>query len=95
MATTDTVRDEERAARQAHREQQRRQRDRNRDRDKAQQTTLAQVIREELDRPRARNCTCGISTRTTKNELMAMGAGCTAGQYVCPVLDAIRRRISR
>ncbi len=51
------------------------------------------VIREELATPRARECSCPITPGSTGQELRALGAGCTAGLWVCPTLDAIRRRL--
>lgn len=53
----------------------------------------AEIIAEELARPRARECKCPIAPRSTIGELRALGAGCTAGRWVCPTLDAIRRRL--
>lgn len=53
----------------------------------------ADLIREELARPRAKDCRCPITPATTPGQLRALGAGCTAGQWVCPTLDAIRRRL--
>lgn len=53
----------------------------------------AQIITEELSSPRARECSCPITPQTTIAELTALGAGCTTGRWVCPTLDAIRRRL--
>lgn len=53
------------------------------------------VIREELARPRAKECRCAITPDSTLDDLRALGAGCTAGRWVCPTLDAIRRRLGR
>ena len=55
----------------------------------------ADVIRDELARPRAKQCRCPITPRSTFEQLRALGAGCTAGQWVCPTLDAIRRRLGK
>ena len=55
----------------------------------------AAVIREELARPRAKECRCPITPTSTLKELLELGAGCTAGRWVCPTLDAIRRRLGR
>jgi hypothetical protein len=55
----------------------------------------AAVIREELARPRAKDCRCPITPDSTLEDLLALGAGCTAGRWVCPTLDAIRRRLGR
>ena len=62
---------------------------------KADAGRRATVIREELARPRAKGCRCPITADSTLEDLLALGAGCTAGQWVCPTLDAIRRRLWR
>ena len=47
-------------------------------------------------RPPAREgCRCPITPDSTLEDLLALGAGCTAGRWVCPTLDAIRRRLGR
>jgi hypothetical protein len=53
------------------------------------------VIREPLARPRAKDCRSPITPDSTLEDLLALGAGCTAGRWVCPTLDAIRRRLGR
>lgn len=53
----------------------------------------AEIIREQLADPRAKECHCPITPASTPAELRALGAGCTAGRWVCPTLDAIRRRL--
>jgi hypothetical protein len=55
----------------------------------------AAVIRDELARQRAKECRCQITPDSTLQDLLALGAGCTAGRWVCPTLDAIRRRLGR
>jgi hypothetical protein len=55
----------------------------------------AAVIPDELARPRAKDCRCPITPDSTREDLLALGAGCTAGRWVCPTLDAIRRRLGR
>ena len=62
---------------------------------KADANRRAAVIQEELARPRARACTCPITPHSTLEDLLVLGAGCTAGRWVCPTLDAIRRRFTR
>ena len=62
---------------------------------KADAGRRAAVIREELARPRAKECRCPITPASTLDDLRALGAGCTAGRWVCPTLDAIRRRLGR
>lgn len=89
--TTTTPRDEERAARERLRQLERARKAAAR----KHQARLAAIIREELARPRARSCRCGLTARTTQADLAALGAGCTAGRWVCPTLDAVRRRLGR
>src|ERR1019366_8442685 len=43
----------------------------------------ADVIRDELARPRAKACRCPITPASTIEELRALGAGSTAGRWVC------------
>ena len=60
---------------------------------KADTRRRAQIIREALRDPRAKDCRCPITPESTPAELQALGAGCTAGRWVCPTLDGIRRRL--
>jgi hypothetical protein len=60
---------------------------------KANARRRADVIRDEFARPRAKDCCCPITPASTLDELRALGAGCTARHWVCPTLDAIRRRL--
>jgi hypothetical protein len=60
---------------------------------KANACRRADVIRDELTRPRAKDCRCPITPGSTLEELRALGAGYTAGRWVCPTLDAVRRRL--
>jgi hypothetical protein len=60
---------------------------------KANARRRADVIRDELARPRAKDCRYPITPASTIEEVRALGAGCTAGRWVCPTLDAIRRRL--
>lgn len=62
---------------------------------KAEARRRATLLREELTRSRAKDCRCPITPDSTIEDLRAFGAGCTAGQWVCPTLDAIRRRLGR
>lgn len=62
---------------------------------KADAGRRASVIREELARPRAKECRCPITPESSLQDLLELGAGCTAGRWVCPTLDAIRRRLGR
>ena len=62
---------------------------------KADASRRAAVIRDELARPRAKECSCPITALSTLEDLLALGAGCTTGRWVCPTLDAIRRRLGR
>jgi hypothetical protein len=52
-----------------------------------------EIVREELSRERAKDCHCAIPLGATAEQLRSLGAGCTAGRWVCPTLDAIRRRL--
>jgi hypothetical protein len=60
---------------------------------KAAARRRADVISDELARPRAKECSCPITPESTLEQLRALGAGCTAGRWVCPTLDTIRRRL--
>lgn len=93
MVTT-TPQEEERAAREQYRQLEKARKAAARQREK-DGTKLANIIRDELSRPRARRCRCGITPRMTRVQLDALGAGCTAGRWVCSTLDAIRRRDDR
>jgi hypothetical protein len=98
MATMSTPRDEERVARKKQRDLDKLHEGAAKAREHEQGTKLAGVIRDEL--ARNRSCRCPITPRSTLNEIMALGAGCTAGLhghggYICPTLDAIRRRMGR
>jgi hypothetical protein len=55
----------------------------------------ADVIHEEFTRLRAVECRCPITPHSTLEQLLALGAGSTAGRWVCPTLDTIRRRLGR
>ena len=59
----------------------------------ADQRERAEIIREYLVSPRAKWCRCPTTSSSTREELRALGACCTAARWVCPTLDAIRRRI--
>ncbi len=43
--------------------------------------------------PTREGCRCPITPDSTLRDLVALGAGCTAGRWVCPTLDGIRRRL--
>ena len=60
---------------------------------KASARRRADVIRDELARPRAKDRRSPITPASTVEQLRALGAGCTTGHWVCPTLDAIRRRL--
>jgi len=93
--TTTTPRDEERAARKQQRDRDKLQAGAARAREAEARTKLAGIIRDEL--ARNRGCTCGITTRTTLTQIAELGEGCTHkyNGYICPTLDAIRRRMGR
>jgi len=90
-----TPQEEERAARAQQRQLERARKEATRKREREAQSKLATIIREEMAKPRAKECRCGLTTRTTRAQLAALGAGCTAGRWVCPVLDTVRRRLDR
>ena len=60
---------------------------------KASARRRTDVIRDELARPRAKDCRCPITAHGTLEQMRTLGAGCTASRWVCPTLDAIRRRL--
>jgi hypothetical protein len=57
---------------------------------KANDHRRADVNRDQLARPRAKDCRCAINPASTPEQPHALGAGCTAGRSICPTLDAIR-----
>jgi hypothetical protein len=61
---------------------------------KANARRRADVIRDELARPRAQDSRSPVKPHSTREQLQALGAGCSAGRWVCPTLDAIRRRLA-
>ena len=88
---------EERAARARYRRGQRLARARARAARRAWQRRLRALIAESAsDHPR---CRCDLRTDMTRDELVGLGAGCTASRYlgeigwVCPRLDRVRRRL--
>ena len=60
---------------------------------KANVRRRADVIRDELVRPRAKDCRCPITPQSSLEQLPARGAGRTAGERVSPTLQPIRRRL--
>jgi len=62
---------------------------------KTDASSHAAVIRDELARPRAKECRCPITPDSTLRDLLALGAGCSTGRWVRPTLDAIRQRFGR
>jgi hypothetical protein len=54
--------------------------------------SIAAGVRYVLQLYAGHSCKCGITEATTRSEIRALGQGCTDG-WVCPVLDAVRRRI--
>lgn len=64
-----------------------------RERKEITQEAIDKVITEVSASSRAKSCSC-ISGRpgTTAQEIRALGTGCTGNLYVCPSLDAVRRR---
>lgn len=82
---------DERAARRQHRQIQKMQRAAARKRDRAWHARLREAIRD--TRAVHKSCRCELRASMSKRELQALGAGCTAGRYVCPRLDAVRRSL--
>lgn len=93
MAMMTTPYEEERAARQRERQLQRARKQAERQRRRQTNAKLQAVIAEEVGR--GRGCHCPFTAHTTMDDIMAMGSGCTAGLWICPTLDAIRRRMGR
>lgn len=89
-ATATTPREEERAALERHRNLQRAQRAAATQRER----DYARRVREAAADTRAAHprCSCDFRGVRSREELVSMGAGCTA-YYVCPRLDAVRRRL--
>jgi hypothetical protein len=88
---------EERAARAQYRRGQRLARARARAAKRAWRIRLRALIAESAsDHPR---CRCELRADMTREQLVALGAGCTASRYlgdigwVCPRLDTVRRRL--
>jgi hypothetical protein len=91
------VRAEERVARARYRRGQRLARARARAAARAWRIRLRAVIAESArDHPR---CRCELCADMTREQLVALGAGCTASRYlgnigwICPRLDTVRRRL--
>lgn len=81
---------DERAARRRHADAEL-QRGRQRAAARARREKLKVALRETRERfPR---CTCELHLDITAEQLRALGAGCAAGRWVCPRLDAVRRRM--
>jgi hypothetical protein len=95
VITATTPQEEERAARKRQRDLDKLRKGAEHAREREAGTKLAGIIRDELARNRA--CRCGITPRTTWAQIQALGEGCTHryNGYICPTLDAIRRRMGR
>lgn len=89
MSTATAARADERAARVAHRRTLRMQRAAADAREKAWRDRLAAVLTDTRKTHPA--CRCELRATMTRGDLRALGAGCTAGRWVCPRLDAVRR----
>jgi predicted methyltransferase len=92
-----TPRAEERAARAQYRQLERARKASVEAAEKEAKGKLADIIRDERTRPRARTCRCGLRPGMTVADLSALGEGCThrSQGYICPTLDAVRRRMGR
>jgi hypothetical protein len=95
MITASSPQEEERAARKRQRDLDKMQKGAEVAREQEKRTKLAGIIGDEL--ARNRGCQCGITWRTTWAEIQTLGEGCTHryNGYICPTLDAIRRRMGR
>lgn len=91
MTTFDQVRSEERAARAQLRADRRLQRAAQHARQRQWRGRLADAL---AATAKSRNgCRCGLRPSMTREQLRALGAGCTDPHHVCPRLDAVRRRL--
>jgi hypothetical protein len=82
---------EEREARERHRRLERARRARAAAVERERRQRLAAAIAETLKRwP---GCRCELRTAMTSRELRDLGGGCTHPLWVCPRLDAVRRRV--
>jgi hypothetical protein len=61
---------------------------------RAKQSQYAAAIWRDVKRhPDYSRCKCGLRGGMTKDDLLPLGAGCTAPNFICPVLDRYRRLV--
>lgn len=90
MTTAEQSRVDEQTARARHRQLQKMQTAARRAQQKRWRQRLADAI---TDTRRAHpKCRCGLRSSMSRQELQALGGGCTP-THVCPRLDAVRRRL--
>jgi hypothetical protein len=90
VTTAEAVRHEERDAWRHQREAERLARFGRAVASRRRRESIAQAIREA---PADKHCRCALRAGMGDDDLSALGAGCTAPRYVCPRLDAVRRRV--
>jgi hypothetical protein len=89
--TREAVAAEERAAVQQHRNLTRAQRAAARARERDYRERLRRAIRD--FRHLNSRCRCDFTGVKSREDLTAMSGGCTDPNYVCPRLDAVRRKM--
>jgi hypothetical protein len=55
--------------------------------------TVSKIMQKVLESPGAASCRCGLTPETTREELRALGGGCSDPHHVCPTVDMARRMI--
>lgn len=91
MTTAEQSRVDEQTAREKHRHLERMQKAARRAQGRRWRERLAEAIAE--TRKAHPRCRCGLRAAMSREELRALGSGCTAGRWVCPRLDQVRRRL--
>lgn len=86
--STRRVRQEERDARAEHKRRRRLAQAARVRAARAWRRRLAQAIRD----TKTKTCTCPLEAGMSREDLVALGAGCTTG-FVCPRLAKVRRRV--
>jgi hypothetical protein len=88
---TATIAEEERAARKKHRDLEKARRHAATARERDYRARLRAAVGESKHlNPR---CHCDFTGVTSRAGLVALGGGCTDPYFVCPRLDAVRRRM--
>lgn len=55
--------------------------------------SIERIVEKALEHPTAKSCHCDLSPQMTQEEIRALGGGCCQPQFVCGVLDGIRRQL--